>query len=230
MSWARLDQIDPDRPESWQGVNFLTLDLDWASHEALELTCSLLEQAAVPATLFVTHATPVLERMRAQGWELGIHPNFDRWLWGQDAANGGGGDEILDRLVQLVPEARSWRSHCLTQSTTLQRQLAQRGFSHSSNTFLEWGLGMQNRPFRFPDCLVEAPIAWEDDFWLAAPDRLGDAHQLLDWGGLRVWNFHPVHLYLNTRDWSHYQAYKEGRTNQPQTGRGARWQLERLLG
>jgi len=57
---------------------YLTFDLDWACDCVIEDTLLLLEHENVPATIFVTHDTPLLKRMRENpNIELGVHPNFN---------------------------------------------------------------------------------------------------------------------------------------------------------
>ena len=87
-----IREIRPERPETWRGRVFLTLDLDWACDGVLEDTIDLVEGEDVSATWFVTHDTPLLERIRSNPrFELGIHPNFNGLLGlGQGATPPGG--------------------------------------------------------------------------------------------------------------------------------------------
>jgi len=66
---------------SWQGKIFLTFDLDWCSDEVLCYTLEIIEKYDIKATFFITHYTPLLEKIRKNSnIELGIHPNFNYLL------------------------------------------------------------------------------------------------------------------------------------------------------
>ncbi len=67
----------------WSDTVFLTFDVDWACDEVFADTIDLVEQADVCATWFITHGTPLLERLRENPkFGLGIHPNFNNILAG----------------------------------------------------------------------------------------------------------------------------------------------------
>lgn len=88
------------------------------------------------ATWFVTHDTPLLERLRAnRNYELGIHPNFN-WLLVGDQRNGANAIEVIERLMRIVPEARCVRSHSMTQSTGLLQAFSDAGLTHDANHFV----------------------------------------------------------------------------------------------
>ena len=73
----------------------------------------LLEESGKAATIFVTHDTPVLSRIRENPlWEIGLHPNFIL-----PAKASVGLDEhvegVLSEMKSWAPEAVSLRSHGL---------------------------------------------------------------------------------------------------------------------
>lgn len=83
--FALVSAIRVDDPSTWQGKTFLTLDVDWAHDVVLSHCINIVEGSGVPATWFITHYTPLLERLREnKNFELGIHPNFKalrRFKW-----------------------------------------------------------------------------------------------------------------------------------------------------
>ena len=116
--FGRLGEIVPERAETWEGRLFLTVDLDWAPDWAIADCLDLVEEARVAATIFVTHDTPLLARMRANPRiELGLHPNFNPLLDG--LASQGSAETVMRGLQRIVPEARAVRSHSMTQSSRL---------------------------------------------------------------------------------------------------------------
>jgi hypothetical protein len=203
--FSRLSAIDPDDPASWEGRLFLTIDLDWALDEAIALTLKLIEAAGVAATVFVTHSTPLLHRMRANpNIELGIHPNFNGLLDGT-AGSMRTAAEILRDCLALVPEAKSVRSHSMTQSSRLLDLFLQAGLTHDCNHFIPAHTGIALKPYRHWNGLIRVPYFWEDDVDLAYGAGPGiDVAVSLQ--GLKVFDFHPIHVALNSTSLAQYEA------------------------
>lgn len=203
-AFARTAEVAVGDPASWEGRTFLTFDIDWAHDDVLADTIALVERADVAATWFVTHDTPLLARLRANPrFELGIHPNFLPLVMQGDPKAGATAGEVVDRLLAIVPEAKSVRSHSLVQSGRLLEVFRAKGLTHDCNAFLPAASGMPLRPWTDWFGMVRVPYFWEDDFWCdAAP---GTPVELQDRAGLRGYDFHPIHVYLNTDRLSRYE-------------------------
>lgn len=177
----------------------IVLDVDWAPDPVLSFALDLLEELKVPATVFVTHDTPLLARMRSVPTiELGIHPNFNDLLMGSAPAGAWAARRVAD-LMALVPEARSVRSHSLAQTTRLIDLFADAGLTHEANTYLPVRSGMVLRAWRnWDDRIVRVPFYFEDSL----QDHMKEGWDVdlhVERPGLRVLNFHPIRLYLNAR-------------------------------
>ena len=208
-AFATVSSVHPHRKESWDGRVFLTFDIDWAHDAVLEYTADIVEQADVAATWFVTHDTPVLGRLRANPrFELGIHPNFLPLLMQGDASNGATAEEVIDRLLAVVPEAKSVRSHSLIQSGRLLELFRDKGLTHEANAFIPEQSGMVLAPWIDWFGMVKVPYFWEDDFWCDAP-RAGKFDEVHVKGGIRGYDFHPIHVLLNTEDLSRYESARD---------------------
>ena len=204
--FGRISEIAIDDPATWEDRLFLTLDVDWAHDEVVAEAAGLLEQAGVAATWFVTHATPVLERLRANGrFELGIHPNFNFLIDRCDPRNGAGAEEVVDRLLAIVPEAKAVRSHAMTQSSNLMALFGSKGLTHDSNHFIPEQSGIALKPWRHWSGIVKVPYFWEDDVRCLSPRNTPIA-ELVARPGLKVFDFHPIHLFLNTETMDRYEA------------------------
>lgn len=202
--FGKVSQIQPDSAATWQGRMFLTFDIDWACDEVLADTIGIVEEAGVEATWFVTHATPLLDRLRTNHrFELGIHPNFNFLLEG-DARNGASAEEVVDRLLLIVPEARSVRSHSMTQSSRLLQLFLDKGLTHDCNHFIPEHAGIELRPWFHWNGLIKAPYFWEDDAH-CLHDGCSVIGNLSDQPGLRIFDFHPIHVYLNTEHMDRYE-------------------------
>lgn len=203
-SFGRVSDIEPENPTTWHGKTFLTFDIDWACDAVIDDTIELVEAAGVAATWFVTHDTPVLERLRKNpAFELGIHPNFNFLLEG-DPRNGANAAEVVDRLMEIVPEARTVRSHCMTQSTTLLDLFKRKNLTHDCNHFIPAHVQPQLAPWTLWNGLTRVPYFWEDDIHCLYADPAA-MEQAMDQKGLRVFDFHPIHVFLNTEDMARYE-------------------------
>jgi hypothetical protein len=177
----------------------LTLDLDWAPDHVLEDTRALLAEAGLPATIFATHHTPgVVALTNLAGVEMGVHPNF---LGAPDE------NATFSRLLSDFPGAVGVRNHLLFYHSRLLPLFAHKGMRYFSNDlmFLQPDLA----PFYDWSGLIRLPIYWEDDVHcLYFDNRFGIDTLRLEQPGMKILNFHPVHLFLNTREEAEYQAAK----------------------
>ncbi|MES2984406.1 MAG: hypothetical protein V4735_04365 [Pseudomonadota bacterium] len=199
-----LSQIDVNNPASWQGTCFLSFDIDWAHDDVLRDAIALVEQADVHATWFVTHDTPLLAHLRRNPkFELGIHPNFNELLMGRDTA-GADADQILATLKALVPEARTLRSHSLVQSERLVDQFHQHGITHVSNFFIPETAERPLWPWQLWDGMTAIPHGWQDNVSMRLHGTIQPPPPLST--GLRVVDFHPIHVFLNTERVARYES------------------------
>ena len=234
--FGRVSEISPGSPETWRDRLFLTLDIDWACDEVLADTVSLVEVAGIMATWFVTHDTPLLERLRANSrFELGIHPNFNFLLSG-DPRNGANAEEVVDRLLAIVPEARAVRSHSMAQSSPLLQLFADKGLTHDCNHFIPEQAGIELRPWTHWNGLIKAPYFWEDDVY-CLNTSCSTIDDLMNRPGLRMFDFHPIHVYLNTEHMDRYESTRPLHRNphelinhRHQHASGAREFLNKLIG
>lgn len=213
---------------------YLTFDIDWAHDDILLDTIKLVENANVSATWFVTHETPLLKRLRDNPkFELGIHPNFNDLL-ALNTRNGSSVDEVVDRILKIVPEAKSVRSHSMTQNSKLMQLFVDKGLTHDCNHLIPEQAGVILNPWKLWNGLIKVPYFWEDDA-VCLYDQNTRIEELLDRDGLKVFDFHPIHVFLNTENLSRYEDTRAIH-NQPEiliknrfSGYGTRSVLEHIL-
>ncbi len=183
----------------------LTFDIDWAPDFAIdELRIKLLESNCL-ATFFVTHPSDTIEDLVKDGHNVGIHPNF---LPGSSQ----GKDEmsIIEYLLKLCPNATSMRTHALVQSSPLLYDI----FKNFPQ--LEFDLTMFM--YRFPhiekfDWIYDdvkfkrINYNWEDDVAFFDNDFSWDLESIST--KQTIFDFHPIHVALNSSDMSSYRALKE---------------------
>lgn len=183
----------------------ITLDVDWAPDYILAWTNDLLEHLDVRTTVFLTHRTPLLNAMQSSSRiELGIHPNFNSLLEGKENTPC---RDIIENMMMIVPEAKSVRSHSITQSAHILSHFTSLGLSHHCNTFIPFTAEIELKSFKDERGLIHAPYFWEDDVH-CIENWDWDVNRYLDRSGLKIFNFHPVHLYLNTEKMETYESVK----------------------
>jgi ubiquinone/menaquinone biosynthesis C-methylase UbiE len=183
----------------------LTFDVDWAPDYMIDFAADILVEAKVRSTWFVTHRSPAIDRLRQRPelFELGIHPNF---LPG--SSHGETPARVLEECLSIVPEAQSLRTHSLVQSTPLLCEVMQSTpISVDASLFLPGQTRVE--PFRFEwdgHSLLRVPFHWEDDHEMAAAAPRWKLPAGRAAG--EVFNFHPIHVYLNSADMKAYGSLK----------------------
>jgi hypothetical protein len=181
----------------------LTFDLDWAHDTVIADTVSIVEKWGISATWFVTHSSPLLNDISAiGGQELGVHPNFNPLLEG---TGGGSAWDILARLLEIVPIAKSVRSHSLVQSSRLRTLFREHDLTHESNCVIPPLFTGVLAPWKDFSGLVQVPIRWEDDLRLIDPS-FGEPVDLLSAIKPLTVDFHPIHIFLNTVTIDDYES------------------------
>lgn len=186
----------------------ITLDVDWAPDFVIDWVAERLVARLVRATWFITHASPAIDRLRQHPdlFELGIHPNF---LPG--STHGDTPEAVLRHCMDLVPEAVSMRTHSLVQSSPLLELVMHSTLIKVDSSLFLPGLS-HLRPFEYRikgRTLWRIPFCWEDDFEMEKLEPIWRfAPHIATGEGLKVFNFHPIHIYLNSADIQPYQALK----------------------
>ncbi len=186
--------LNPERLE----VVILSVDIDWAPDFAIEALIRRLDRHQARATLFLTHQSSALAELDPRRYELGLHPHLPDRL---DLAS------ALSTLSPLAPQARGVRFHRLIQSTPLMAELGRAGFLYDASLLIPYQTHL--RPFRFPPPLIRIPYAWEDDVH-AMTNKPWTLESIdIEAPGLRIFDFHPIHVFLNTDSPSRYEAAKK---------------------
>ena len=205
MKTQKICSINIENSNSWKNKIFLTFDIDWASDDVFYYTLDLLNNYNVSATFFCTHDTKILDELKKnKKYELGIHPNFNYLLngnfrYGKDYI------EVLKYYKDIVPESISVRSHSLTQQSNLLTEFSNHGLKFELNLLIPEYAGYL-QPFKYGD-LMRVPYIWEDDVHCMFEWKY-DVTKFLSYQGVRVFNFHPIHIFLNTEKLDRYTTAK----------------------
>lgn len=182
----------------------ITCDVDWAPESVIEYTLDLFESNKICCTLFATHKSQVLDNCNRNYFEIGLHPNFNFLLNNKSDKSF---TEIIDDLKILYPEAMGIRSHCLTQNTIMTEAIAKRGFSYESNDLVPFGKNLPG--IKLWNNLVRIPIIWEDDLHWRYNKGFENHGIDMNEQGVKIFNFHPIHIFLNTPTAAFYNGVKE---------------------
>lgn len=210
MKFDFIKNIDLKEDGSWQDSVFLTLDLDWVIDEVLEEVVELLDRYGVKATLFVTHDSRLVSDLKqSDNFEIGIHPNFNPLLSG-DYTYGKNFKEVIAYYKQLEVNATSIRSHSLTQNSLILDEFCNQGFTHECNLYIPHQSSLILKPFNhWKDALIRVPHFWEDDVHLVY-NHSWNLDELLTQADLKVFDFHPIHVFLNT---NHIDRYNQAKSS-----------------
>lgn len=208
MIFDQISSVSIEEDITWKDKVFLTFDIDWAPDFVIEQTLSLLGN--IPATFFVTHDSFLINQLKKNHqFECGIHPNFNPLLEG-DFRYGKNITAVLDYYLDIVPNAKSVRSHSMTQNSRILQCFTDKGLKYDCNHFIPYYINADLKPWtHWDNSLIKVPYFWEDDIqaiydnsWKFKPKKL------LRSKGIKVFDFHPIHVYLNTENLDRYQAAK----------------------
>ena len=157
--FQNFTEIVFEKQHTWKGKKILSFDIDWASDEVLLYTIKLLEEFNVKSTFFITHYTDLLSRIRNnKDFELAIHPNFNQVLEHKSIKKV---DEIFNEILEIVPEAKTSRSHSLTNSGRWNSLYTKKNIQYTSTYFMY--LKKDIEPIKNINDVIEVPIYFADD-------------------------------------------------------------------
>jgi hypothetical protein len=169
----------------------MTADIDWAPDYAVADMLGLFAEAGVKLTCYATHRSPIL-RGTTPEVEVGLHPDYTR-----PHPEGGFRRKLLE-LKDMFPDAVGVRSHRNFFGQNTAHFAAEAGLTYDSSVLLwrqpfcqiyrdQWGL------YRMPYC-------WEDG--IQADMRLPWTLDVvpMETPGLKIFNIHPIFIYLNCPD------------------------------
>ncbi len=180
-----------------------TCDIDWAPEEVIADTLNIFEIFGVKCTMFSTHHSLELTKSNRKLFEIGIHPNFHPLLRGNSKNSY---EDILDEILDIHPEAVGVRTHTMMQSVAMLQKFADKKLLYEANTFMPYQYGL--KAFKLWNNLVRIPFNWEDDVHWAYGYSFEDARMEIDTDELVIFDFHPIHIYLNTENKYRYNEAK----------------------
>ncbi|MBL4618133.1 MAG: hypothetical protein JKY46_10585 [Robiginitomaculum sp.] len=176
---------------------YLSADIDWAPDYAVEVMLAEIEKRNLKMTVFATHKSSLLLQPQPN-IEIGVHPDYTRTVEQKDLKY------QLSFLLDIFPDALGVRSHrnFFGQNTCDFANEFQLKYEASN---IQWGMPFLC-PHRDYNQMVRIPYFWEDGIHcdMNLPWTLDQLP--IHCAGLKVINFHPMALYLNSPTESHRRS------------------------
>ena len=193
--------------------SLLSFDTDWAPDFLLNYVVNKLIKRNIRTTWFITHDSPLIRKIieKSDLFEIGIHPNFL-----PTSTQGSDEDEVMEYFEKFIPNTKSIRTHALFQSTFLFRKLVK-----DYNIEIDVSLLLPHTPYLIPHKiflgeklseLIRVPFFWEDDLEMYNTQSSWKLdNKWFKKEGLKIFNFHPVHIFLNSKSMENYEEIKKSK-------------------
>ncbi len=188
----------------------LTFDIDWVSDWAIKQVADVLVEHNVKSTWFITHDSPAIRELikNERLFEVGIHPNLMA-----GSTQGATEDEIFRNLKKIAPDAEVVRTHGLVFSNAIMKNLILKyGIQFDSSVLLFESANIEPHLRYYKETetpMVRLPYFWEDSIEILKPIPTFDIGMTkYHVPGLKIFDFHPVHVVLNTCDLHPYNWCK----------------------
>lgn len=175
----------------------LTFDVDWASESIIRYVIDILLPLNISATFFCTHDSEILKEYDNK-FELGIHPDLNDTLEFEE--------KILE-LKSIYQNAIGVRAHGLVTSSKIYQIYVKLGLKYDASVFTPECISVGY--FKRLRKLICFPYFFEDDDFFAVKRNFDLSEIDLKSNGLRIFNFHPIHIFLNTPSMEYYNSYKK---------------------
>ena len=174
----------------------ITVDTDWVPDLILDDTINLLSKFGIDGTFFCTNATDCDFGTHEQA----IHPNFLSMNF----------EKHISEILELFPTAKGFRSHSLFFTERLRPILAKKDINYCSNVMLFEHPNL--KPCMMAPSVLEFPLYFMDTFNLimkGGGSTFSSDVEKQSIAGMKVYDFHPVHVFMNTHSIEHYDSFKE---------------------
>ena len=171
----------------------MTCDLDNATPIQVIHAVEIFKGMGIPVTYFSTGDYVVMNEV-AEMYPRRVCPHPYMSGVGQKSQEF---DDRLNKARFNYPEAMGYRCHGHTDSAWIQMAMVKRGFEWESNMccHLEEDLA---ETMLFSG-LRRFPVWLEDDVWMEKKTPFKEIAEKLEKTGLKVMNFHPVHICENEK-------------------------------
>ena len=183
----------------------ITIDTDWCPDFMIEEVLDILDGTNVKCTFFVTNKSDMIKEILRKKHEVGIHPNFLI-----NSSHGKNHNKIIEKLINLAPNTKYVRTHCLHQNTyilyNIFKNFPQIKLDLSTLTYKFSYVSKFSIPFN-GTLISRINYNWEDS--IAIHDKNFNWEKLNFYAEKNIFNFHPIQIFLNNYRQSNYEMYKK---------------------
>lgn len=182
----------------------ITMDLEWASDDAIKYTINLINKYTNKFSIFISHSSKyIMEILKSNEIDIGIYPDFLK-----NSKHGRNPKEVMNYFIKFIPNAISFRCHKYYDSMDICEILFNNGFKYDSNVFtnLEY-----KEPFLHKSGLIRFPVYFDDNHYIYQGKSLNFTNikdNIFNKPGLYVFNIHPMLMSLNPPDYSYIRKVK----------------------
>lgn len=173
-------------------VFIFTGDTDWVPDYCIRHYVDSLNNWDITPTIFVTNESLEIDRLKKDRLiEIGLHPNFK-----PGSTHGADVNQVVDHVLELYPEARSFRAHGYVDSFDIVNRFWEKGVVYDSNLCLQ--LQPNITPLRLYTGGIRFPIFWGDNIhWLFGGNWNFESYrERFFCPGLKIISIHPLaHVY-----------------------------------
>lgn len=119
---------------------------------------------------------------------------------------------MIQNNLNFLPNAKSAKSHSLTNSSIILDSLKEKGITHECNHLIPAETGIILKPWWLWNGLIRVPFFWEDDYSCVTTNPCS-IDQMIKREGLKIFDFHPIHIFLNTESLNRYEKTREHHSN-----------------
>jgi len=180
----------------------ISIDTDWAMPSLVNDVATTLNDFKISGTFFLTNK---IDYSNLSNHELAIHPNFEGSI---------NFENILEKTLSILPQkhCKGSRSHKLYYNSSLPQIYQKFGLEYDSNYILP--NYEKPLPFFIPHSnILEIPFFFGDDALLTNKSNFNLSKIDLNDIGVKVFMFHPIHLFLNSHSMDSYQKIKSKYTD-----------------
>ena len=183
---------------------YLTFDIDWAPDPVIEYCLEPLIIKKIPFTIFNTHRSTYISKLDRYSFiEKSIHPNFNKIINGDSSLST---LDVISNLINLFPSAKGVRSHGHICSSSIFEQYIMKGLVYESGIYSP--LKQNLSPLPYSNDFVRYPHFFQDDAHLIRGLPLNICDMDFNNKSLKIFDFHPVHIFINTYSLAHYNKSK----------------------
>lgn len=178
----------------------MTLDQDWANDYLMKFTYDLLFEYDINATIFYTNK----EFDIPKNVDIGLHPNFTKGINSLEST--------FEELYECYENISTIRSHALYNNEYLRDVYYKFNITKQSNYMMLFQDDIKS--VKVSKITNEYPLYFMDMYYLHIFDKVNsfdyiDASIKQSKSGLKIFDFHPIHLFLNTPSTEYYKSCKK---------------------